>query len=129
MIGVVNKVPFKVHYSREQKQIEVRFFSQKSGAEPVHDWLLALGKEDRKRIGIDLKTAEFGWPIGMPVCKPIGQGIFEIRSDLTQGRIARVLFCIIDSHMVLLHAFIKKTQKTPPYELDVAIKRKKELMK
>ncbi len=77
----------------------------------------------------NLKTAEFGWPIGMPVCKPIGQGIFEIRSDLTQGRIARVLFCIIDSHMVLLHAFIKKTQKTPPYELDVAIKRKKELMK
>jgi phage-related protein len=89
---------------------------------------MSSDKEDKKRIGVDLKTAEFGWPIGMPVCKPLGKGIYEVRSNLTQGRIARVLFCITGSHMVLLHAFIKKTQRTPSHEIDLALKRKKELM-
>ncbi|MEN8237269.1 MAG: type II toxin-antitoxin system RelE/ParE family toxin [Pseudomonadota bacterium] len=112
----------------KSKQIEVRFFSQKSGVEPVRDWLITLDKEDRKRVGVDLKTAEFGWPIGMPVCRPLGKSIYEVRSSLTQGRIARVLFCITGSHMVLLHAFIKKTKKTPAHEIDLALKRKKELM-
>lgn len=70
---------------------------------------------------------EFSWPIGMPLCRALGKGLWEIRSDLTQGRIARVLFCIQESRMVLLHAFIKKTQKTPAADLGLATKRKKEI--
>ena len=70
---------------------------------------------------------EFAWPIGMPLCRALGKGLWEIRSDLTQGRIARVLFCIHDGRMVLLHSFIKKTQKTADADLDLAMKRKKEI--
>ena len=79
----------------------------------------------RKRIGEDIKTVEFGWPIGMPVCRPLGQGIYEIRTDLTHNRIARVLFYIDCKHrMVLLHGFIKKTQKTPDADLALARRNK-----
>ena len=85
---------------------------------------MKLTVADRKTIGADIKTVEFGWPIGMPTCKPMGKGLYEVRSSLTGGRIARVLFCICDSQMVLLHGFIKKTQKTPKQELDLALERK-----
>jgi phage-related protein len=70
---------------------------------------------------------EFSWPIGMPLCRALGKGLWEVRSDLPQGRIARVLFCIVESRMVLLHAFIKKTRKTPDADLELATKRKKEI--
>ena len=70
---------------------------------------------------------EFSWPIGMPLCRALGKGLWEVRSDLTLGRIARVLFCIHDGWMVLLHSFIKKTQKTPDADLELAIKRMKEI--
>jgi phage-related protein len=76
---------------------------------------------DRKRIGEDIKTVEFGWPVGMPVCKPLGGGIYEVRTSLAQNRIARVLFYIDEkSRMVLLHGFIKKSQKTPHEDLELA---------
>lgn len=76
---------------------------------------------DTKRIGEDIKTVEFGWPIGMPVCKPVGGGVYEVWTSLAQNRIARVLF-YIDSkrRTVLLHGFIKKTQKTPEEDLNLA---------
>jgi phage-related protein len=74
-----------------------------------------------------LKDVEFSWPIGMPLCRALGKGLWEVRSDLTGGRIARVLFCIHDGRMVLLHAFVKKTQKTPDADLELATKRKKEV--
>ena len=92
---------------------------------PVREWLLRLSPEDRKAIGDDIRTAEFGWPIGMPLCRSIKghKGLWEIRSSLSGGRIARVFFCAHDNSMVLLHGFIKKTQKTPDRELDVAEKR------
>ena len=81
--------------------------------------------EDRKQIGVDIKTLEFGWPVGMPVCRPLGDGLYEVRSSLTQNRIARVMFYIdARGRMVLLHGFIKKTQKTPPADLEVARKNK-----
>jgi phage-related protein len=87
----------------------------------VRDWLRALSQQDRKRIGEDIKTAEFGWPIGMPVCKPLGAGLYEVRTALTQNRIARVLFYIDrERRMVLLHGFIKKTRKTPDEDLALA---------
>jgi phage-related protein len=88
----------------------------------VRDWLKGLpSPEDRRRIGEDIKTVEFGWPIGMPVCRPSGDGLYEVRTRLTQNRIARVLFYIDKrGRMVLLHGFIKKTQKTPDEDLELA---------
>lgn len=110
-----------------QKRLEARFFKLISGKEPVREWLLGLDKEDRKIIGVDIKTVEWGWPIGMPVCRPLGRGLYEVRSHLKDGKISRVFFCIEENLMILLHAFIKKTQKTPEKELDIAYKRLKEV--
>lgn len=108
------------------KKIEAIFFRTATGGEPVREWLKSLSPiEDRKQIGIDIKAVEFGWPIGMPVCRPLGDGIYEVRSDLGQNRIGRVLFYIdARSRMVLLHGFIKRTQKTPADDLDLARKNK-----
>ncbi len=94
--------------------------------EPVRDWLKDLDHEERRLIGSDIKTVEFGWPIGMPTCRPMGKGLFEVRTDLPQS-IARVLFCIYEGEMILLHGFIKKSQKTPKKELNLALQRKREL--
>jgi phage-related protein len=92
----------------------------------VRDWLKALpSSNDRKRVGEDIKTVEFGWPLGMPVCRSLGGGIYEVRTSLEQNRIARVLFYIDKkSRMVLLHGFIKKSQKTPDEDLGLAKKNK-----
>ncbi len=88
----------------------------------MRDWLKGLpSSEDRKRIGEDIKAAEFGWPIGMPVTKPLGDGIYEVRTTLAQNRIARVLFYIDKKRqMVLLYGFIKKTEKTPDQDFELA---------
>jgi phage-related protein len=98
------------------------FFRTEAGGEPVREWLRSLSRDDRKRIGIDIKTVEFGWPVGMPVCRPLGSGINEVRTSLSGNRIARVLFYVDKrGRMVLLHGFIKKTQKTPSEDLRLAI--------
>ena len=109
----------------DAKRLPARFFQSETGKVPVRDWLLSLSPEDRKIIGDDIRTAEFGWPIGMPLCRPISgrKGLWEIRSSLPDGRIARVFFCVHDGSMVLLHGFIKKTQKTPNQELGTAERR------
>jgi phage-related protein len=106
------------------KRISVIFYRTEAGGEPVREWLKALpSPEDRKRIGEDIKTVEFGWPIGMPACRPLGSGLYEVRTSLGQNRIARVLFYVDKkSRMVLLHGFIKKTQKTPEADLELARK-------
>jgi phage-related protein len=106
------------------KRLPAAFYELPSGHVPVREWLRSLDKTDRKIVGEDIKDVEFSWPIGMPLCRPLGKGLWEVRSDLTQGRIARVLFCIHEGRMVLLHAFIKKTQKTPDADLNLATKRK-----
>lgn len=108
------------------KPIHAIFFRTEAGNEPVRDWLKSLTPiEDRKQIGIDIKTVEFGWPIGMPTCRPLGNGLYEVRSTLSSQRIARVLFYIdAKARMVLLHGFIKKSQKTPQSDLDLARKNK-----
>jgi len=108
------------------KRLPARFYSTDSGREPVREWLQGLAADDRKVIGEDIKDVEFSWPIGMPLVKALGRGIWEVRSSLAGGRIARVLFCIEPDCMVLLHGFMKKTQKTPQPEIDLAIKRMKE---
>ncbi len=108
------------------KQIRAVFYRTPSGQEPVRDWLKAsLSPADRKIVGADIATVEYGWPVGMPVCRPLGNGLREVRSTLSNGRIARVLFCIKGEKMVLLTGFVKKTQKTPGAEIDKAIKRMK----
>jgi len=109
------------------KRLPAEFFALASGREPVRDWLKSLPAADRKTIGEDIKDVEFSWPIGMPLCRHLGGGLWEVRSDLSLGRIARVIFCVRDGRMVLLHGFIKKTQKTPVADRDVATKRMRAL--
>lgn len=109
------------------KRLPAAFFALPSGREPVREWLKDLGRDDRKIVGEDIRDVEFSWPIGMPLCRPMGNGLWEVRSSLSQGRIARVLFCIGDGHMVLLHAFIKKTQKTAVSDLALAAARAKDI--
>jgi phage-related protein len=111
----------------DDKRIPARFYRTEAGNEPVRDWLLELTQQERKCIGVDIKTVEFGWPIGMPTCRPMGNGLYEVRSSLPSAKIARVLFCIHNNEMVLLHGFIKKSQKTPKTELDLALTRKRSL--
>jgi phage-related protein len=111
----------------DEKKLTVAFYRSQSGAEPVRDWLKSLPVEDRHILGRDLRLVEMGWPNGMPVCRPPGGGHWEVRSTLAGNRIARVLFCATEGHMVLLHGFIKKTQKTPDAELDLARRGKKDL--
>ncbi|HUX85704.1 MAG TPA: type II toxin-antitoxin system RelE/ParE family toxin [Chloroflexota bacterium] len=108
------------------KKIPAVFYRTAQGAEPVRDFLLALPREDRRIVGADIATVEYGWPVGKPTCAPLGLGLWEVRSTLATNRIARVIFTLHDSQMVLLHAFIKKTQKTPPGDLEIARKRMKE---
>lgn len=104
-----------------QKRIPAIFFRTEAGGEPVRDWLKSLSRGDRKLIGTDIQTVEFGWPVGMPVCRPMGNGLYEVRSSLTGKRIARVLFYLDKrGRMVLLHGFIKKSQKTPAEDLKLA---------
>jgi phage-related protein len=109
------------------KRLPAAFYALPSGREPVRDWLKGLDRVDRKIVGEDIKDVEFSWPIGMPLCRSLGGGLWEVRCDLTQGRIARVLFCIRQSRMVLLHAFVKKTRQTPAGERDLAVRRMKEI--
>ena len=103
------------------------FFKMEGGTEPVRDWLKDLSLEDRREMGKDLMRAQWRWPVGMPLCRPMGEGLWEIRTNLPSNRIARVLLGVDEGVLVALHAFIKKTQKTPPSELAVARKRLKEL--
>lgn len=112
---------------QKRKKVPATFYRSTSGNEPVREWLLGLGKEDRKAVGADIQTVEFGWPVGMPVCRPMKDGLYEVRTNLDDGRISRVLFCFHNGKMVLLHGFIKKSQQTPKPDLDLAKKRKKEV--
>lgn len=106
--------------------LEVRFFKTETGNEPVREWLLALSATDKKAIGEDVKTVQFGWPLGMPLVAHLGGDVWEVRVRL-ETRIARILFALDGNIMVLLHAFIKKQQKTPKPELDLAKARLKQL--
>jgi phage-related protein len=99
--------------------LEVRFFKTDGGTEPVRDWLRELSATDRKRIGEDIKTVQFGWPLGMPLVRKMEKNLWEIRVHL-DGRIARLLFTVISSKIVLLHGFIKKSQATPQPDLKLA---------
>lgn len=106
--------------------LSVRFFATDISSEPVREWLKELSAQDRKTIGEDIKTVQFGWPLGMPLVDHLEGDIWEVRIKL-DNRIARVLFVIDKQTMILLHGFIKKSQKTPKPELDLAKQRLKAL--
>lgn len=106
--------------------LTVRFFCTDAGNEPVREWLVGLPKEHRRLIGTDIKTAQFGWPIGMPVVRKLETGLWEVRTTL-DDTIARVIFTVVGAEMVLLHGFIKKSQKTPPADLKTARQRRAKL--
>ena len=106
--------------------LAVVFFRSEAGNEPVREWLKSLPREDCRTIGEEIKTVQFGWPLGMPLVRKLSKGLWEVRVRLAD-RIARVIFTTGDGHMVLLHGFIKKSQKTPLEEMELAIKRLKQL--
>jgi len=94
----------------------------------VREWLQTLAALDRRTIGQDIATAEFGWPVGMPLSRSLGSGLFEIRSDISHGRAARVIFAVVNERMVLLHAVVKKSQKLHHADRKLALQRLKELL-
>ena len=108
-------------------EIPAFFYRTANGAEPVLDWLRSLPADDRRAIGTDLATVQFGWPIGMPLCRPLGGGLWEVRTTLPSRRIARLVFFVDDGRIGVVHGFIKKTQKTPADDLEIARKRMKEM--
>ncbi len=107
-------------------KIPLVFFCTELGREPVREWLLGLAEEDRHTIGYDLMKIQIGWPVGMPLCRNLGDGLWEARSNLSSKNIARVIFFFDGGELVALHGFVKKTQKTPKQDIDKALKRKKE---
>jgi phage-related protein len=108
-------------------EIPVAFYRSAAGTEPVLDWLRSLPTEDRRVIGTDLATVQFGWPIGMPLCRSLGGGLWEVRSSLPSRRIARLVFFVHEDRIGVVHGFIKKTQKTPAADLELARRRMKEM--
>ena len=106
----------------DEMRLRVLFYRTTVGTEPVREWLKTLPVEERKIIGDDLKTAQFGWPLGMPLIRKLEPELWEVRSRLPD-RVARVIFTVEGNTMVLLHGFIKKAQKTPVGDLQVARQR------
>ncbi len=107
------------------KLLDVVFFRTDSGTEPVREWLRGLSRGDKVKIGGDILAVQRTWPVGKPLVDHLGNGIWEVRSKL-KDRIARVLFVVDGEEMVLLHGFVKKTQRTPRQDLDLARKRKRQ---
>ena len=88
----------------------------------MRQWLKSLARRDCKTIGEDIKTAQYGWPLGMPLIRKLESGLWEVRSHIAQG-VGRVIFTVGEGTMVLLHGFVKKSQKTPTADLATARKR------
>jgi phage-related protein len=109
---------------KAERPLKVVFFQTDTGNEPVRAWLKELSKDDCKIIGTDILTVQYAWPVGKPLVDNLGDGIWEVRSRL-DNRIARTLFALVNQEIVLLHGFIKKSQRTPADELELAKKRKK----
>ena len=103
------------------------FYRSENGVEPVREWLKGLRKEDRRTVGEDIKTAQYGWPLGMPLIRRIEKDLWEVRSNITDG-IARTFFTVERGTMVLLHGFVKKSQETPPKELQTARRRLRNIL-
>jgi phage-related protein len=111
----------------QAQKIPLIFYEEAAGSEPVREWLKGLAESERQAIGRDLLRAQWRWPVGMPLCRPMGSGLWEIRTDLPTKRTARVMLCLHQEHLVALHGFIKKTRATPDEDLATARRRQKEL--
>jgi phage-related protein len=111
----------------QPQKIPLIFYRTATGNEPVREWLKGLEEAERRAIGMDLMRAQWRWPAGMPLCRPMGSGLWEVRTDLSTKRTARVLICLYRQHLVALHGFIKKTRATPEEDLATARKRQREL--
>ena len=109
------------------KKVQARFYVTSTGAAPVRDWLLSISRNDRRTIGRDIQRVEFGWPVGMPYCRSLGRGLWEVRSDIEAGRTARVIFRFVGDEIALLHGFVKKSRTTPGSEIALAVRRMKDL--
>ena len=109
------------------KKLPAFFYQNSNGREPVREWLLELDAESRRTVGRDVATADFGWPVGMPLSRSLGGGLHELRSSITGKRIARVIYMVHEERLVLLHAFVKKTRRTPKADLDLARARGREI--
>ncbi len=109
------------------KRFQAAFYQTPRGNEPVRDWLLSLDERSRRIVGRDIATVEYGWPLGMPVCRQLGGGLLEVRSSIAEKRVARVIFVVHAGQMVLLHGFVKKTRKTPKPDLAIAKRRAREI--
>ena len=123
---MINAQESTSHGTLRIKRIPAMFYRTEAGSEPVRAWLKAMPAEDRRLIGEDIKTVEFGWPIGMPVCRPMGDGLHEVRTNLAGNRIARVFFYVDkEGRMVLLHGILKKTRTAPRSDLELARENKR----
>lgn len=111
------------------RKMPVVFYRTAAGSEVVRDWLRELDEQDRNIIGLDLMRLQFRWPVGMPLCRSLKDGLWELRSSLAGGRIARMLFCLQQDRILVLSAFIKKSRKTPDEELALARKRMREFFR
>lgn len=108
-------------------RVPLRFYQRASGSEPVRAWLQDLDEAERHAIGKDLMRAQWRWPVGMPSCRAMGQGLWEVRTDLPNARTARVMICFQQGILIALHGFIKKSRKTPVPDLELARARQKEM--
>jgi phage-related protein len=113
--------------SKAPHKVRLVFYRGAGGGEPVREWLLTMTRADRLEVGRDLQRAQYRWPVGMPLCRPMGDGLWEIRSSLPGGTISRVLICHHEGRLYALHGFVKKTRKTPAQDLSLARKRQKEV--
>jgi phage-related protein len=111
------------------RKMPVVFYRTQGGAEAVRDWLRSLDDADRQAVGLDLMRVQYRWPVGMPLCRALGDGLWEVRTSLPSNRIARVLFSVQQGRILVLHGFIKKTQKTPSDDLALARRRNREFEK
>lgn len=109
---------------KEQRQpiLNVFFYRTDAGNEPVREWLKSLNRDEKRIIGEDIKTAQFGWPLGMPLIRKLERGLWEVRSNTHHG-VVRVIFTVNGNTMILLHGFVKKSQKTPLDDLNTARRR------
>ena len=108
--------------------LPIRFYASLMGNEPVREWLKSLSHAEKKNIGEDIKTLQIGWPIGMPLVKYVGDSLYELRSTLPTNKIARIIFFFFNGEIILLHGFIKKSQKIELSDLELAKKRKSEIV-
>ncbi len=107
----------------------VYFFRTDAGNEPVLDWLRGLTADDRRRIGEDLRTVQIGWPLGMPLCRSLGDGLYELRSTITGNRITRLVFFQHGPRLVIVEGFIKKSRTTPDDVLKLAKRRRSDYLR